>query len=505
LREDAATRPEEPSPDGKSVLSKSPARPKQRILRNQPYGGIYFRLADARIKFQLANGHLKDALKTVENLATSFFVPRSKTINAILREMIRVYRSNSSSTTLLPREPLPSAPVPIHARGYHTIVAVSDVPTIIESASLPWTSRTLYWFSNQSNRYDDTEKSKDLEFIVNHLNRNNIGPNTVRLLAQLATSEAQLEIPWEVAQRARYPKIIIRQTQEALVEAGCKTGLATVNSRHIRLSRALIMIIRLEGKGIVPTRKSIYIALLSCLKDGNITGARALLDRLDHYGHSLLPEEIAHLVKELPQMGMGTLSTAAGEVLSSLYVRTEQLAFLVDLGKRITDHSYTGPYVQALGRCGSATEIWRVWDSISNEKLKDGVITAFVDGFVSAKDLSSAMEFVRVAAGEGYPLNFLRARAIAGGVERGQWHVVLELLREMLFQRTIFKDEELQQILSTIASQVRKHRELSTGDRSVFLIEFGKQLGREISSLKDGRDLDTALERLDEILERYHA
>ena len=172
--------------------------------------------------------------------------------------------------------------------------------------------------------------------------------------------------------------------------------------------------------------------------------------------------------------------------------------------KYFTDTSYIGPYVLALGRCGSAVEIRRVWQSVVGEKMKDGVVTAFVEGCVLARDLASAMELIRDASRIGYPVNFWRARAVAEGLRRGQWQIALDLLREMILQRVDLREEQMQEILLKISEHLRKHAPVSVEDRKVFVNDLGIRFIEEMKSLKYGTDLGIALEQLGQILEQNH-
>jgi len=473
-------------------------------LHDPHAGSIYTFLADAKIRLQATSGDLKGALETVVTLAESAFVPHYETMNAILKEMLRIHNDMSHTTpaTLsashasLRRSAVPS-------REYHTSVTPSDIPGLVETVSLPWTQRTLPWLKNRTQRTDNHGISPLLNLLLRHLNQSNIHYSTIRLLSRLATSESLVEMPWEVAERSSQPKTLIRRVQRDLIEAGCRPLLSTLSSRHIRMSRGLLLIMRLEGLGIMPSKDAILLVLTTSVKDGNLQGARALLDRLECYGYTLESNETADLVRNLPSMGLGGLSTAAGEVLSAMYVRSEQLAFLVDLRKYLKDASYLGPYILAIGRCGSATEIWRTWESICDQALKDGVVTTFVEGLVLARDISGAMEFIRVSARQGHALNFWRARAIAKGVQRGQWQVVVDLLREMVVQRANLTQEQLEEILCTIVSRLQKHSDVSISSRASFVADLSCQLREDIESLKDGKDLNTALDAFENILERY--
>jgi len=212
----------------------------------------------------------------------------------------------------------------------------------------------------------------------------------------------------------------------------------------------------------------------------------------------LSSREIAQLVNTIPSAGIGTLPVASGKSLSEMYVRSEQLEFLLELRKYISNASYIGPFILALSRCGSAVDIWRMWESVRGENLEDGVITTFVEGFILAKDLLSAMEFIKVASTCGYPLNFPRARAIAAGIEFGQWRIASDLVRELVVQTVKLDQEQAKEIISLLRSSIRR-TSLSADSES--LREPTGYLTGVIRSA-GGADMYETMEELEWILDR---
>jgi hypothetical protein len=457
---------------------------------SDPYAGsIYTFLAEAKIRLAAGTRDLEYALEKAQWLTKSFLVPNYKTINAILMGMIRVYNQPVST---------PRVTLALHQkssfrstiRNYSTAVTTPGIPDasndfLVRPRMGSWQDARGTW-----------EKTMQLATISRLLNHHNIHFSTIRLLARLATTEAELEIPWQVAQRAKHPKTIFRRTQKALMEAACKVIPPTPKTRPFRLSKGPVTIMRLERMQIPLSRDVIILAIQASVNDGNIPGARMLMERLHRYGFTLLQNEAAELIKRLPSTGLGSVSTASGEPLSPMYVRMEQLAFITDLRPYITDPAFLGPYVLALGRCGSAVEIWSVWNDSKGQKLKDGIVTAFVEGFILANDLSSAIKFVRVAYREGYPMNFWSARTIAGAIGRGQSGIGLELIREMILQKLVLHEKGTEDLVSVILSSQGQtlrspSRRLSSG------------LVRKIMLATEGKDVDSALDELDRILGKH--
>ena len=194
------------------------------------------------------------------------------------------------------------------------------------------------------------------------------------------------------------------------------------------------------------------------------------------------------------------MTTAAGEPLSMMYVRSEQLVFITDLRRYIHDVRFLGPYVFALGRCGSAVEIWSTWNDVRGQMVKDGLVTSFVEAFVLAKDLQSAIEFVKVAYLEGYPLNFSRAHLIASAIEPGQRRIGFELLREMVRQKGSFQGIQTESILSAVLSGQGIGLGSLDSTRSQFVAGLGAELNDMIEMIKGERDVERASMEMDRIL-----
>jgi len=436
-------------------------------------------------------------------------VPHYKSINAILRELIR----QSNLPTPKPQTPQVSRPSLSHSGGkwpireFHTssIIRAQSFATSVELASYsyipygPWSLGP--W--KKSGFYDHikSENTELLDTVIQHLNQNNIHSTTIRLLVQLAKKPSQLEIPWTVTQRAKHPKAIIGRVQKDLVEAGSKESISSPKTRHLQLSRGMLLIMRLEGMGIMPSKDSLMIVLRGCIKDGNIPGARAIINRLERYKHTVQASEVAEIVKALPSAGLGTLSTPTGEVPSAMSIRTEQIDFITELRRFIHDESsYLAPYVHALGRRGSASEIWSAWTTIRNRKQKPGLMTAFVEAFALAKDPDSALQFVRDAYKQGYAMNFWQAKAIAGCVKPGRRRVGMELLREMIVQKTevhqLLMEGIIRIILKTQGVSLRGLNE----EQNNLVSDVSMELIGIIEASRTGRDSGKAVTEIEQIL-----
>ena len=472
----------------------------------KPPGSIYPYLADANIRLHLANGDLLYAIKTMELLARSHHVPHYKTINAILREMIRVYNNTSSDTShpsmslSLNRPSLRQKTYVNTVRTYHTTIPVSDVPSTITYLSNPWLQRTFPWTGKWHSRSCHPEKQNMLNRLFLYLNENNVHSTTIKLLAQLSSTEAELEIPWDIARRAKHPKTIIRQTQTELLSAACRISIPNAKAPHINAARPIIMIMRLEGMGIRPSKDALAIAVKSCVERGNLVGARALMDRFEYYGYTLEQKDVIKILELLPCLETNALMTPAGTLLLRMFVRTEQLDFVMELKGYITDVKVLGPYVRAVGRCGSSVEIWNVWELIKGKEVKDGVLTAIVESFVDARDVSSAMEFVKAAHKEGYPLNFLRIKAIAGGITKGQRWIANDLLREMIVQKLDHQTigRRFGEILRLILSSQRNPFVVPQEE---VIDEVAGELEKMMISIREGKDIPETLDEMDRILD----
>ena len=385
----------------------------------------------------------------------------------------------------------------IGARSFATSVELANYPHIPFG---PWSLRTTPWKKSFHYNQVKSENTELLDTVIQHLNQNNVHFTTIRLLTKLANGPSQLEIPWTIAKRAKHPKSVIQRAQKELVEAGCQESLLSPESRHVQLSRGILLIMRLEGMGIMPSKDSLMIVLRGCIKDGNIPGARALIDRLQRYGHAVRAGEVAHIMNQLPSMGLGTLATPTGEVPSAMSIRTEQIDFITELRRFINIPTYLAPYVRALGRCGSASQIWSTWSMIRSRTQKLGVMTAFVEGFALAKDPDSALQFVRDAYKEGYTMDFWQARAIAGCVERGRRRIGIELLREMIVQATAVHQELMLGIIRIILKGQGVLLRALNEEQNQLISDVSAEMVEIIECNRTGRDIGKAMNEVERIL-----
>jgi flagellar biosynthesis regulator FlbT len=124
-----------------------------------------------------------------------------------------------------------------------------------------------------------------------------------------------------------------------------------------------------------------------------------------------------------------------------------------------------------------------------------------VEGFVLAKDLQSAIDFVKMAYLEGYPLNLHRAQAIAGAVERGQRRIGVELVREMIRQKmSLHGTNKTKSILSILLSSQGIALGKDNSARSQFVARLSAELEEMIVSVKEAKDIEDALNEIDRIL-----
>jgi len=258
---------------------------------------------------------------------------------------------------------------------------------------------------------------------------------------------------------------------------------------------------RLEAMGIIPSRESIMIALRASVKDGNVGGARALMSRLTQHGHAGLQQsEVAELVEYFPTDGPGTLSTATGEVLSPMYIRTEQIDFVTSLRRFIIDPSFLGPYVLALGRLACPAEIWSTWNTIRRQTLKDGVITAFVEAFIEARDATSVIEFLRISYSRGYPLNLRRAQMITFRIEKEQKRIWFEMFMEIGRQKSVWDKEQIKRVIMGFFSRQREPPYKIEKNQVRLINAVTDELAEIKQSVMEARDVEIALNELGCIL-----
>ena len=475
-------------------------------------GDIFPYIADAAIRLAVANHDLPTALSLVKQLGRKFLVPHYKTINAILQEIMWLTNRPAKPSHFPPSSLVPVPNRQPSSRGYHTSAAMA--PTIRvnvrPSEILPpkegtWLSRMMEWTKAKSHRISAT-KNDILQTVIRHLNHNNIHISTLRLLIKVSAITSDPFVPWEVVQRALHPKQLVRRLQESLVDAACNVSLNRLEARHIWLSRGMVAITRLEGMKIVPSRESFMIVLRAIISDGNMSGARVLIERMTRCGYPALQSgEVAKLVKLLPCFGgMGTLLSSTGAKVSSMYIRTEQLEFLLHLRQYITDLSFIGPYVVALGRLRASARIWDEWNLFKGIPLKDGVVTAFVEGFLEAGDPVGALEFIKVASRDGYPLDFVRARKIVLHLNPSQRRLGLDLLIEIIrSEREWTKDEVMGVLVRHVSRQTDSlHRVPRASLQNVGLIAKALvEVKREL--LREAREstYDAAINRLKQCLD----
>jgi hypothetical protein len=450
-------------------------------------------LADTKIQLCVATRGISSSLRMVQLMAKMHLVPHYKTVNKILKKMLLDASSSSSKSTALLSQTSP-LPALLHqklsVRAYSTAITTSTFPKLF-SRPTPIAGETKGWVPSEG-------INQSLKYLLPSLNHHNIHHSTIRLVAKLVHSISMIHLPWDLAQRAKHPKTVIRQAQAALVESGCRASFSSSLPQHMKLSRGLLEILRLEGMGIIPSKDSIMIALRTSLRHGNLSGARTLMSRIRGYQYSLENEDVAELVKILPSTGAGT-SSITGVATSPMYVRAEQLEFILQLRPYFTHPSFLGPYVLALGRCGSAVQIWSVWNSVQGTTLKEGVIRAFVEAFVAARDLSSAVDFIRVAYHAGYPLTSWRVEEIARNIELRKKNVGLELMTEMVIQRVAMDWGQVEGIVKTIFVRRDKPTKLSASDRQV-ISDVSTALIDLMATTREGTDVQTALDEVNRIL-----
>lgn len=422
-------------------------------------------------------------------------------MNALIEEVIfKALRPPSSSLRL--REALvPVAYKQPSSRSYHT--SVSPRPTIrpaqiFRLKAKTWLSRLIEW---RKAKQLAVSKHNVIKIVDRHLNHNNIQSSTLSLMIKVSALTAQPFLPWEIVQRALHPKRLVRKLQEALVGAACECSVKGPKARHIWLSRGMVALTRVEGMGIVPSRESFLIVLRAAVRDGNVSGARALLERIARLGYpGLQSSEAAELVKLMPSLdGMGTTSSATGDKVSSLYVHLEQLKFLHELRQCIVDPTFVGPYLRALGQLGATAPIWDEWNHLKGIRLKDGLITSFVEGFLEAREPAAALEFIKLASKEGYPLNFIRARKIIVAFNQAQASLGLDLIMEIMRSTAVWEDKDFMGVVMRFVSIQSGSSAIGRG-RVGELVLVAKQLAEVKRGLAQGTDYDAVVEELVRIL-----
>jgi hypothetical protein len=356
----------------------------------QHEAGISFWLADTAIRIRAAHYAFESVIGYMKHLEQNKLVPHPKTMNFVLSSMI---------SRLNPKE----------------------------------------------------SKAQILKEIVVYLNRHNINARTIRLLCKLAREPSDLGIPWAIARRTKHPKQMICLVQDHLMEAACEAKFNEEQDRHLQLSKAFAALMRLEAMKIKPSKNAIVSVLRLCTRQCNLDGANAAIERLKIHGYEFQQEEAVEIIKQFPSNGLGTKSLALGEAVSPIFVRSEQLAFITYLRSYIKDTRFLGPYILALGRFGNSVEIWSVWNSLENVELKEGMLTCFVEAFVTAHDYENALEFVKCAYERGYMMNMHQIRLIAVGLGRRNRRIVGDLLQEIILQKADWNEEELREMVPMLS------------------------------------------------------
>jgi hypothetical protein len=453
------------------------------------------------MRLQLAQHHLSKAFNVLKRVHNQFLVPQYKTMNALIEEVIFVALRPPSSS-LRPRQALiPTANKQPPGRSYHTSIAPRPAirpAQIIRLKERTWLSRLLEW---RKAEHIAVSTHNIIQLVARHLNHNNIQPSTLSLMIRVSTLTAQPFLPWQIAQRALNPKALVRKLQEALVGAACECSVKGPRARHIWLSRGMVALTRVEGMGIVPSRESLLVVLRAAVRDGNVSGARALLERMTRLGYpGLQSSEAAELVKLMPSPdGMGTMSFATGDKVSSLYIHLEQLQFLHELRQYIVDPTFIGPYLRALGQLGATAPIWDEWNHFKGTRLKDGLITSFVEGFLEAHEPAAALEFVKLASKHGYPLNFIRARKIIVAFSRTQASLGLDLITEIMGSTAVWEEKGFMGVVMRFVSIQTGSSAIGRG-RVGELMLVAKQLAEVKRGLAHGTDYDAIIEELERIL-----
>jgi hypothetical protein len=193
------------------------------------------------------------------------------------------------------------------------------------------------------------------------------------------------------------------------------------------------------------------------------------------------------------------MSSATGDHVSSLYVHLEQLKFLHDLRQFIVDPTFIGPYIGALGRLGATAPIWDEWNHLKEIRMKDGLITSFVEGFLEAHEPAAALEFVKLASKDGYPLNFIRARKIMVALNRGQTNLGLDLIMEIMRSTAAWEEKDFMGVVMRFVSIQSGSSAIGRG-RVGELVLVAKQLTEVKRGLAQGTDYDAVIEELERVL-----
>jgi len=458
-------------------------------------------LADTQIRFYCANLLMDSAVEIMDSMIAAKFVPHHKSINAVLQALQRTIRERDWLRRPLTDPKSPSTIGKVDLRPYR--LSIPDPVRfdfygrdlfLPNSTNLPILQRLVKWENVSSSVMTRTHvhmsERRVLDNVVKYLNRHNIHYSTVRLLAQLAG----VDTAWKITMLSKDPQWILKKVQKEFVEAASNCLLPLSRNR----ATELMVILRLENAGIKPSKDALFAALRAMILKCNVRGSRTLINRIRWHGYTIEQHETAELCNMLSLLATeGSMDRNGWMRLP--FARNELVEFVAELRRFIRDPSFLGPYVLAMGSLGSSVEIWSTWKSVTGRRLKHGLITAFVQAFVRARDIPSAMEFIKAAYARGYALNFVGLREIAGALRPGDQNVGRQLLEHLIAQKTILNADEVKTLLTCLLSGGAETA-INTKEQNLILDDLSVQLTTIAKSRLEGTDVNEAVELLGTIV-----
>jgi len=472
--------------------------------------GISTSEMDAQIQAAAAEHMISRAIRLVENLSKQHNVPTAESIDAILHSLILMRDQPSTQPLPIPapvsssrQAALSTAPSRQYSTATDGVEFTSTVPEprddiitvrlnnghAVVTATTPdfgeYVSSVRQWPSRPRQPTDSKEIWGDyLLRLLPYMNRHNIRDSTILRLADLCKTEALLDLPWKIAERAEKPKSLLRQhsVQAALVEAACTTPTKHTQ-RHFRLSRAPLVLMKFEGMGIPPCRHATIYAIMASLKEGNIPAVMAMTDRLLQSGQTLRSREAVRLLELVQPSEAEKVTSVTGQELSDSYIRGERLDLVLYLRRFITDKSDLGSYVRALSLFGASADIREEFEQLNiynaqEKEVNDGVILMIVESLVATGDVWNAFDVAEIASYCKYPFTYSLARAIAKAVRLGQRRLGHELLM-LVVKRGVMNEGEVKQVLFTMLEA----QGISVGEPWSERAQFVERVGEELNGL----------------------
>ena len=133
------------------------------------------------------------------------------------------------------------------------------------------------------------------------------------------------------------------------------------------------------------------------------------------------------------------------------------------------------------------------------------MITTFVEAFLEAKDLASAIEFVKISYSEGYPLNVRRGQMISFKIGKKQNKRRFELSDQMVRQKTVWDKDQIRSFMMAFFSRLEGTMYIVDKfaierRQANLIIGVAEKFAEMKRTVMEGRDVEKAMDELDGIL-----